>query len=114
MDEADCMLDLGFESQRLKILLDIRPDRQTVMTSATWPSGVRRLATKYSKEPIQLYVDTLDLRTAKTVEHHIVILKAEDDKTTMLMDYIENKMEPEDKLIVFVSRKWTADNLSWK
>ena len=114
MDEADRMLDLGFEPQILKILLDIRPDRQTVMTSATWPSGVRRLATKYLKEPIQLYVDTLDLRTAKTVEHHIVILKAEDDKTTMLMDYIEYKMEPEDKLIVFVSRKSTADNLSWK
>jgi ATP-dependent RNA helicase DDX43 len=112
MDEADRMLDLGFEPQILKILLDIRPDRQTVMTSATWPSGVRRLATKYLKEPIQLYVDTLDLRAAKSVEQHIVILKAEDDKTTMLMDYIENKMEPEDKLIVFVSRKSTADTLS--
>jgi superfamily II DNA/RNA helicase len=56
----------------------------------------------------------LDLRTAKTVEQHNVMLKAEDDKITMLMDYIENKMEPEDKLIVFVSRKSTADNLSWK
>ncbi len=95
MDEADCMLDLGFESQRLKILLHIRPDWQTVMASATWPLGVRRLATKYLKEQIQLYVDTLDLRTAKTVEQHNVMLKAEDDKTTMLMDYIENKMEPE-------------------
>jgi ATP-dependent RNA helicase DDX43 len=112
MNEADRMQDLGFEPQILKILLDIRPDRQTVMTSATWPSGVRRLATKYLKEPIQLYVDTLDLRAAKSVEQHIVILKAEDDKTTMLMDYIENKMEPEDKLIVFVSRKSTADTLS--
>ncbi len=84
------------------------------MTSATWPSGVRRLATKYLIEPIQLYVDTLDLSAAKSVEHHIVILKAEDDKKTRLMDYIENKMEPEDKLIVFVSRKSTADNLLWK
>jgi ATP-dependent RNA helicase DDX43 len=37
MDEADRMLDLGFEPQIMKILLDIRPDRQTVMTSATWP-----------------------------------------------------------------------------
>ncbi len=55
------------------------------MTSATQTSGVRRLATKYFKEPIQLYVDTLDLRAAKSVEQHIVILKAENDKTTMLM-----------------------------
>jgi ATP-dependent RNA helicase DDX43 len=55
LDEADRMLDLGFEPQIMKILLDIRPDRQTVMTSATWPEGVRRLATKYLSEPIQLY-----------------------------------------------------------
>lgn len=30
--EADRMLDLGFEPQIMKILLDVRPDRQTVMT----------------------------------------------------------------------------------
>lgn len=32
LDEADRMLDLGFEPQIMKILLDVRPDRQTVMT----------------------------------------------------------------------------------
>jgi len=54
LDEADRMLDLGFEPEIRKILLDIRPDRQTIMTSATWPLGVRRLATSYMKNPIRV------------------------------------------------------------
>ena len=32
LDEADRMLDMGFEPEIKKVLLDIRPDRQTVMT----------------------------------------------------------------------------------
>ncbi|KAK2497065.1 hypothetical protein MC885_021037, partial [Smutsia gigantea] len=32
LDEADKMLDMGFEPQIMKILLDVRPDRQTIMT----------------------------------------------------------------------------------
>jgi len=54
LDEADRMLDLGFEPEIRKILIDIRPDRQTIMTSATWPTGVRRLATSYMKNPIRV------------------------------------------------------------
>ena len=41
LDEADRMLDLGFEPQLRQIVDRIRPDRQTLMFSATWPKEVR-------------------------------------------------------------------------
>lgn len=50
---------MGFEPQIRKTLLDIRPDKQIVMTSATWPAGVRRLAQRYMNNPIQVCVGTL-------------------------------------------------------
>jgi len=40
LDEADRMLDMGFEPQLRKIVSQIRPDRQTLMWSATWPKEV--------------------------------------------------------------------------
>lgn len=73
------MLDMGFEHQIRKILLDIRPDRQTVMTSATWPAGVRHLAQSYMNNPIQVCVGTLDLTATHTVKQIIEIIE-EDEK----------------------------------
>ncbi|XP_004580611.3 probable ATP-dependent RNA helicase DDX43 isoform X1 [Ochotona princeps] len=110
LDEADKMLDMGFEPQIMKILLDVRPDRQTIMTSATWPYGVRRLAQSYLKEPMIVYVGTLDLVAVSTVKQNIIIT-TEEEKRMHIQKFLEN-MSPKDKVIVFVSRKSVADHLS--
>jgi DEAD/DEAH box helicase len=43
LDEADRMLDLGFEPHIRAIALQTRADRQTLMFSATWPSAIQKL-----------------------------------------------------------------------
>ncbi|KAH7980841.1 hypothetical protein HPB49_019587 [Dermacentor silvarum] len=110
LDEADRMLDMGFEIQIRKVMLDIRPDRQTVMTSATWPEGVRRLSQRYMTNPFQVFVGSLDLAAVHTVSQTIILCE-EEKKKEQLMTFFKS-MQPEDKVIVFVDRKAMVDHLT--
>ncbi|CAB4032257.1 probable ATP-dependent RNA helicase DDX43, partial [Paramuricea clavata] len=105
LDEADRMLDMGFEPEIRKILIDIRPDRQTVMTSATWPSAVRRMASQYVENPVQVNVGSLDLAACHSVTQLIEIMDGEAKKDRTL-EFI-NSMGPDDKVLIFVGRKLT-------
>ncbi|XP_029425729.1 probable ATP-dependent RNA helicase DDX43 isoform X3 [Nannospalax galili] len=80
------------------------------LKSATWPYAVRRLAQSYLKEPMIVYVGTLDLVAVSTVKQNIIIT-TEEEKRTHIQTFLEN-MSPKDKVIVFVSRKAIADHLS--
>ncbi|XP_059155073.1 probable ATP-dependent RNA helicase DDX43 isoform X2 [Physella acuta] len=110
MDEADRMLDLGFEIEIKKVMFDIRPDRQTVMTSATWPPDVQRLADQYMTDPYKVFVGTLDLAAVHSVRQCVEIVE-ENDKKSLLLDFLY-QMKPDEKAIVFVGKKIIADDVS--
>src|SRR5262249_18353820 len=56
LDEADRMLDKGFENDIRTIIGHTKEDRQTLMFSATWPPSVRRLASSFLRDPVRISV----------------------------------------------------------
>ena len=58
LDEADEMLDMGFQEDLEKILAHVPGEHQTVLFSATMQPGIRRLATKFLKNPLTIKAST--------------------------------------------------------
>ena len=67
------------------------------MTSATWPSAVRRLATSYMSDPVTVFIGTLDLAAVHSVRQEIVFVQDEEEKRQVLLDFFAS-MDPDDKV----------------
>ncbi|XP_001602070.1 probable ATP-dependent RNA helicase DDX23 [Nasonia vitripennis] len=133
LDEADRMIDMGFEPDVQKILeympvTNLKPDnedaeneekllanynsrkkyRQTVMFTATMPAAVERLARTYLRRPAVVYIGSIGKPTERTEQ--IVHIMGEADKRRKLMEILSRGVEP--PVIIFVNQKKGADVLA--
>eukprot|EP00536_Pseudo-nitzschia_multiseries_P001156 jgi/Psemu1/234329/estExt_Genewise1.C_140146 len=111
LDEADRMLDMGFEPQLRKIVSQIRPDRQVLMWSATWPKEIQALARDYLDEYYQVTVGSLDLTGNKDVTQIIEVCQ-DPDKYRSLLRYLRENLTQKDRVLVFVETKKGCDMLT--
>ncbi|MCO5585294.1 hypothetical protein L7F22_039227 [Adiantum nelumboides] len=112
LDEADRMFDMGFEPQVMKIVNNIRPDRQTVLFSATFPRQMESLARKVLRnKPLEITVGGRSV-VAPEIEQ-IVEVREESSKFNRLLEILgKTYMNDEGhRTLIFVERQESADDL---
>ncbi|KAL8291751.1 hypothetical protein RQP46_002009 [Phenoliferia psychrophenolica] len=111
LDEADRMFDMGFEPQVMKIINQIRPDRQTVLFSATFPRQMEALARKILRRPLEITVGGRSI-VAPEIEQ-IVEVRTEETKFNRLLELL-GRLSNDDadaRALIFVERQDSADKL---
>lgn len=132
-DEADKMIDMGFEPDVQKILkfmpvTNEKPDnddaededkllqnflskhkfRQTVMFTATMPPAVERMARQYLRRPAYVYIGSVG-KPVERVEQ-VVYMVTEQEKRKKLLDILKRGITP--PVLIFVNQKKGADVLA--
>merc|ERR550532_980486 len=112
LDEADRMLDQGFEADIRAIIAMTHKDRQTCLFSATWPEAIRQLAQEFLTDPVKVTVGSDDLSANKRIKQIVQVID-EMDKDTKLLEVIEKytNKETKNRMIIFVMKKMEARDL---
>lgn len=109
LDEADRIFDMGFSPQVSAIMGAIRPDRQTVLFSATFPKAVENLARKSLRYPIEVLVGGRSIASDSVTQYAELV--EDDEKFLRLLQLLGEYVEGTQKVIVFVDTQVRADSL---
>ncbi|RHY46313.1 hypothetical protein DYB26_004115, partial [Aphanomyces astaci] len=110
LDEADRMFEMGFESQLRSILGQIRPDRQTLLFSATFRRRIEMLARDVLTNPVKIIVGTVG-QANDEIKQVAVVLPTKEAKWNWLLHTLPELTE-EGKLLIFIGSKAGVDQLA--
>jgi ATP-dependent RNA helicase DeaD len=108
LDEADEMLEMGFIEDVETIMAQIPPERQIALFSATMPDAIRKLASRYLRDPQKITINAAQRTVAETEQRHCRV--REENKLEALVRILE--VEEVKSALIFTRTKARAQDLS--
>lgn len=109
LDEADRMLDMGFEEDMNEILRDIPEERQTVFFSATFPDSIEEMSERYQNQPVRVTIESAPEEAPDI--YQVAYTCAGDKEKFNAILYFLQEFNPE-SAIIFCNLKITVADLA--
>merc|ERR1712232_1020058 len=109
LDEADRMFEMGFEYQVRSVVQNVRPSRQTLLFSATFPPKIEILAREILKNPVRITIGEVG-QANENVAQKVHMLKSEGEKWPWLSVAIE-AFQAAGQVLIFANSIASCGNL---